>query len=83
MCNKKHTNKLCGDGRTLDILSKKSLVVGVHVYARAKCGCFLRVKVNGKPKTWKRQPMKVRIPYKYGIYEYGYLTEKDCIKVNW
>lgn len=41
----------------------------------------IRVKVNGKPKIWKRQPNKISIPYKYGLYEYGYITENNLD--NW
>ena len=40
---------------------------------------------NGKTKTWKRQPEKFQVPYRYGLYEHGYITswsdahcEKDC-----
>lgn len=35
-------------------------------------------KVNGMPKTWVRTPDRVRVPLKYGLYEYGYMTEEDC-----
>ena len=36
-----------------------------------------RWKVNGKVKTWKRSPERVKVPLKYGLYQYDYLTEKD------
>lgn len=36
-----------------------------------------KVRINGMPKTWKRKPGDVRIPYKYGLYEYGYLGIED------
>jgi hypothetical protein len=42
---------------------------------------FMEVKVNGISKTWKRNPEKVRVPYKYGLYEYGYITELDEVRV--
>jgi hypothetical protein len=42
---------------------------------------FLEVKVNGASKIWKRSPDKVRIPYKYGMYEFGYITELDEVRV--
>lgn len=32
---------------------------------------------NGATKTWKRQPDKFRIPVKYGMYSYSYITERD------
>jgi len=34
-----------------------------------------RWKVNGKPKTWKRNPGRVKVPIKQGIRNYDYLTE--------
>jgi hypothetical protein len=46
-------------------------------------GCFPRVKVNGMPKLWKRKPYSVRVPYKYGLYEFGYLTEDDIRTQLW
>ncbi len=32
-------------------------------------------KVNGKPKTWKRSPEKVKVPLRYGLYTNTYLCE--------
>lgn len=31
---------------------------------------LIRVKVNGRPKTWKTRPEAIRIPAKYGLYEF-------------
>ena len=47
----------------------------VHKTAVNKSGRPLRVKVNGKPRTWKRQPEKIEVPVKYGLYEYAVLTQ--------
>lgn len=33
-----------------------------------------RWRVNGKPKTWKRDPNRIKVPLKYGLYSYGELT---------
>lgn len=35
---------------------------------------------NGAPKLWKTRPNDIRVPYKYGLYEYGYFgsTGRDC-----
>jgi hypothetical protein len=38
-------------------------------------GTPLRWRVNGRVKTWKRRPDKVRVPIKHGLYSYDYLTE--------
>jgi len=37
----------------------------------------INVKVNGNIKRWKRTPLKLQIPIKYGLYEYGYITFID------
>lgn len=63
----------------------KSLSYGEHVFLPVEntfnkhFGRLVEVKVNGKPQTWKRNPNKVRVPYKYGLYEYGYITELDKV----
>jgi len=79
-CTKNHTNAVKReDVKLLTLEEKKQLQYGDHCYTEALCGCLLRFKVNGQPKTWKRNPERVAIPFKYGMYEYGYLTERDSI----
>ena len=34
-------------------------------------------RVNGRPKTWVKQPTKVKVPIKYGLRAYSYITEFD------
>jgi len=36
-----------------------------------------RIRINGQPQTWKTRPNEIRIPWKYGLYEYGYFTQRD------
>lgn len=38
--------------------------------------CY-RVFVSGRPKTWKRQPDKVIIPVKHGMYQSEHITETE------
>ncbi len=47
-------------------------------------GSMQRWKVNGKVKTWKRKRYEncVRVPIKYGMYTYGYLTEQELHLVS-
>lgn len=33
---------------------------------------------NGKTKVWVKSPEKFRIPVKFGLYEYGYITEENA-----
>ncbi len=53
-------------------------------------GC-VRWRVNGKVKTWKRSPNRVKVPVKHELWGYDYLTEevlsfvhleKDCPRVK-
>lgn len=55
----------------------------VFIGQRNSAGRFVRVRVNGKPKTWKRRPFNVEVPWKYGLYEYGHLTQTDVATGQW
>lgn len=64
----------------ITLAQAKSLRPGTTLYAIGKYnadGTAMRVKVNGRVKTWKTRPSQVQIPYKRGLYEYGYLDEGD------
>ena len=45
-----------------------------HVKEKNKNKTPLRVRVSGAVKTWKRDPNRIRVPLKYGLYGYGELT---------
>ena len=36
-----------------------------------------RWRVNGQVKTWKRDPNRIQIPFKYGLYNHGYLCHGE------
>lgn len=44
-----------------------------HLAHRMK-GKVHRWRRNGTTKTWKTRPGHFRIPVKYGLYQYGYIT---------
>lgn len=48
-----------------------------HVHNRNADGTPQRWRVNGAVKTWKRDPNRIRVPLKYGLYGYDYLTQDD------
>jgi hypothetical protein len=55
----------------------KSLKYGdviYHATDRNMSGERMRFKVNGKPKTWKRDPDRIKVPIKYGLFGYGEVT---------
>jgi hypothetical protein len=33
---------------------------------------------NGKTKTWKTRPGEFSVPIKYGLWDYGYVTDKNA-----
>ena len=38
----------------------------------------LKVRRNGKTQTWKTRPNEFKVPVKYGLYEYAYITQDNC-----
>ena len=52
---------------------------GAQLYARANSDAtrLLRVRVNGKTKTWKRDPLRLSLPLKHGMYECTRFDESD------
>ena len=48
-----------------------------HTINKNADGTPQRWKVNGKVKRWKRSPDKIKIPLKYGLYRFDYLTENE------
>lgn len=41
-----------------------------HVWFLAANGTAKRAKINGKVRTWKRNPQRVEVSLKYGLYEH-------------
>ena len=63
----------------LTIRQAKELYIGqvlYHVRHRNADGSPQRWKVNGRVKTWKRDPDRVEVPMKHGMKTCDYLTEK-------
>lgn len=50
----------------------------VHVNAKTKRGKQIRVKANGKCKTWKTRPGEFRLPVRYDWYTFGYITHENA-----
>lgn len=59
-----------------DLLDRR--MIEVHM----KGGAWWEVRRNGKTQTWKSQPGRIRIPFKYGFKGYGAFTTWDFIKPN-
>jgi hypothetical protein len=62
----------------IQLAEAKCLKVGDILYHRRDRnadGSARRWRVNGRPKTWKRDQDRVRVPLKHGLYSYDYLDE--------
>lgn len=71
--------------KSLTLDEAKNLGYGDMLYAIGHYNADntpMRLKVNGKAKVWKRSPKRVRVPYKRGLYEYGYIEEHDLYLVS-
>lgn len=49
-----------------------------HTRAKNADGTPLRVRVNGKCKTWKTRPEEFRLPVKYGLRECFYIDQDNA-----
>ena|SRR5208283_1081140 len=56
--------------RPMTLVEAKALHYGQHIWILSNQNDARRVKVNGAPKVWKRNPGRVEVPFKYGLYEY-------------
>ena len=52
-----------------------------HITETNRDGTSVRIRISGKVKIWKRNPNKVKVPFKYGLYFNGYIDEHNCS--NW
>lgn len=67
--------------KTLTLKQAKNLKHGdtlYHLINNNSDGTPQRWRVNGKPKTWKKDESKVRVPVKNGLKHFGTLDE-DCL----
>ena len=56
---------------TLEQAKNLSVRYVYHAKATYANGTPCKMRINGKVKTWKRDPRRVYIPWKYGMYNYG------------
>ena len=53
-----------------------------HTVNKNADGTPQRWRVNGMVKRWKRNPDRIQVPLKHGLYRYDYLTESDLDLVS-
>lgn len=67
--------------RLMTLAEVKALRSGQHVKMIDRSRIAIRdVKVNGQPKTWKRQPDRVSVPFKYGYRDTFRMETLECLE---
>jgi hypothetical protein len=73
----KHPRMICVRAITLEeVLALKS---GQQVRFISTQGGLRTLTINGKIKTWKRNPNRVVVPIKYGMYEAGRWSLEEAL----
>jgi hypothetical protein len=70
-------DKTTAEYRPMTIEEAKLLTYGQHVVFQDVRGQARNIKVNGQPRTWKRDSNRVEVPAKYGMYEYATFSSRD------
>lgn len=55
-----------------------------HIYLLSSIGpvqTVLQVKINGKVHRWKRDPERIAVPVKYGLYQCFTLSKEDMSRI--
>src|SRR5690242_15035887 len=52
-----------------------------HIWFVSTDGTARQAKVNGAVRIWKRDPNRIEVPIKYGMYEYGTFEARDINRV--
>jgi hypothetical protein len=50
----------------------------LHATFKDSKGNPMRCRVNGKCKTWVTRPNEFKLPMKYGLYQYFYITPDNA-----
>jgi hypothetical protein len=66
-----------GEFRPMTLDEVKQLSYDDHVWFVSVQGDAKRAKVNGRPRTWKRDSTRIELPIKYGLYEYATFDAAD------
>lgn len=53
-----------------------------HATIKDSKGNPATVRRNGKTQTWKTRPNDFKVPVKYGLYEYLYITQDNAHEFN-
>lgn len=66
--------------RTMTEAEIRALSYGKHPLVILNNGRVGTVKINGAIRTWKRDPERLEIPVKYGMYECATLSREEALR---
>lgn len=52
-----------------------SLLDNGSLFVQMRTGRWWRIRRNGATKTWKKDAMRIRVPFMHGMYGYGAIDE--------
>ena len=59
-------------------MNKQDAINATHRKTFIRTSDGMRVRVNGKCKTWKTRPNDFCLPVKHGLYTYGYIDQNNA-----
>lgn len=78
---KKTPSTITGTRATVEAIKAINPTWRDEFWVVANDGTAKRCRVNGKLKTWKRDPSRIALPCKYGLYECHTFTEHDIGRI--
>lgn len=66
--------------RRMTLDEVKSLSSGSCQFFLAVDGLARTIKINGRIHTWRRDPARVEVPVKYGMYEYETFNAEEATR---
>ena len=61
----------------ITIHNVEALLDAGHIEVSMRNGNHWKIRRNGATRRWKRDPSRIYIPWKAGMYGYGAITETD------
>lgn len=68
------------DFRPMTLNEIQALRYGQHVNVILNSGRVGQVKINGEVKRWKRDPDRLEVPVKYGMYECARFSTAEALR---
>ena len=65
-------------GEMIMVTKEEAMTAQEFSFTNKRNGKPAKCRRNGATKTWKTRPNEFKIPVKYGLYEYSYITQENA-----